>query len=87
VKFPELKKKVTPLYPEAARKAGIEGKARIATVMLPDGTLEDLVVLSAPNQDLAVAALIAVRQWHYSPTRLDGKPVETNFTIDVDFKR
>jgi TonB family protein len=87
VKFPELKKKVTPVYPAAARNAGIEGKARIATVLLPDGTLEDLVVLSAPNQDLAVAALIAVRQWHYSPTRLDGKPVETNFTIDVDFKR
>lgn len=55
--------------------------------MLPDGRVEDLVVLSAPDKDLAIAALIAVRQWRYSPARLDGKPVETDLTVDVDFKR
>jgi len=87
VKFPELKKKVTPVYPDAAGRARVEGNARIAAVMLPDGTLDDLVVLSAPDKDLAVAALMAVRQWRYSPTQLDAKPVETNLTIDVKFKR
>ncbi|HEV1994802.1 MAG TPA: energy transducer TonB [Candidatus Acidoferrum sp.] len=87
VKIPTLKKKVTPVYPDAARRAGVQGNVRIATIMLPDGTLYDLVVLSAPNRDLAVAALAAVRQWRYSPTQLDGEPVETNFTIDVKFDR
>jgi hypothetical protein len=51
VKFPELKKKVTPVYPDAAGRARAEGNARIAAVMLPDGTLDDLVVLSAPDKD------------------------------------
>ncbi len=87
VKFPTLRKKVTPTYPDAARRAGVEGNVRIATIVLPDGTLDDLVVVSAPNKDLAVAALVAVRQWRYSPTYLDGEPVETNFTIDVKFDR
>jgi len=87
VKMPTLKKKVTPVYPDAARRAGVRGNVRIATIMLPDGRLDDLVVLSAPNTDLAVAALVAVRQWRYSPTQLDGEPVETNFTIDVRFDR
>src|SRR6266436_4055391 len=85
VKKPTPKKKVTPLYPDAARRAGVQGKVRIGTIMLPDGTLDDLVVLSAPNTDLAVAALVAVRQWRYFLTQLDGEPVETNFTIDVTF--
>lgn len=83
VKFPKLKKKVKPIYPEAARKAGVEGRTRIAAVMLSDGRVEDLVVLSAPDKDLAIAALIAVRQWRYSPTRLDGKPVETDLTVGL----
>ena len=55
--------------------------------MLSDGSLDDLVVLSAPDKDLAVAALIAVRQWRYLPTRVEGKPVETRMTIDVKFGR
>jgi TonB family protein len=87
VKFPTLKKKVSPTYPDAARRVGVEGNVRIATIVLPDGTLDDLVVLSAPNKELAVATLVAVRQWRYSPTHLDGEPVETNFTIDVKFDR
>jgi TonB family protein len=87
VKTPQDKKKVTPIYPDAARKAGVHGNVRIATILLPDGSLDDLVVLSAPSRDLAVAALVAVRQWRYSPTQLDGEPVETSFTIDVKFDR
>ena len=86
VKFPQIEKKISPVYPEAARRARIEGNAKIATILLPDGTLDDLVVLLAPSKDLAVAALLAVRQWRYSPGRVDGKAVETNFTIDVKFE-
>lgn len=87
VKPPQDKKKVTPVYPDSARRAGVHGNVRIATILLPDGSLDDLVVLSAPSRDLAVAALVAVRQWRYSPTQLDGEPVETSFTIDVKFDR
>ena len=87
VKTPQDKKKVTPVYPDAARKAGVHGNVRIATILLPDGSLDDLVVLSAPSRELAVAALVAVRQWRYAPTQLDGEPVETSFTIDVKFDR
>lgn len=87
VKLPTIRKKVTPSYPNGARRAGVEGNVRIATIVLPDGTLDDLVVLSAPNKDLAVAALVAVRQWRYSPMQVDGEPVETSFTIDVQFGR
>jgi TonB family protein len=85
--FPKEKKKVKPVYPEAARRAGVGGTVKIATIILPDGTLDDLVVLSAPSGDLAVAALVAARQWRYSPAYRDGEGIETSLTIDIKFDR
>jgi protein TonB len=35
---------------------------------------------------LVQAALEAVRQWRYRPTQLNGEPVETVTTIDVNFQ-
>jgi TonB family protein len=83
----QVKNKITPVYPDAERMAGIGGAVKIAMIILPDGTVNDLVVLSAPNSNLAVAALLAVRRWQYSPTYLDDQPVEANLTVDVTFQR
>ena len=87
VKPAQVTKKTTPVYPESAKKAGVKGNVRIATIILPNGTVDDLVVLSAPTADLALSALVAVRQWRYSPTYLDGDAVEASLTIDVNFER
>ena len=87
VKPAQVVKKVTPVYPASERKAGIRGTVRIAMVILPDGGLDDLVVLSAPDDNLAIAALMAVRLWRYSPTYLDDQPVEASLTVDVNFGR
>lgn len=87
VKAARVTKKVKPVYTDAIKRAGVDGNVRVTTIILHDGTLDDLVVLSAPNESLAVAALLAVRQWRYSPTYLDGKAVESSLTIDVDFRR
>lgn len=83
----QVKKKVTPAYPDAERTAGIGGTVKIAMIILPDGTVNDLVVLSAPNSNLAVAALLAVRRWQYAPTYLDDQPVEASLTVDVTFQK
>ena len=83
----QVRKKVTPVYPDGERKAGVTGTVKIAMIILPDGTVNDPVVLSAPNSNLAVAALSAVRRWQYSPTYLDDQPIETNLTVDVTFQK
>ncbi len=77
--------KVQPIYPASAKQARISGNVRIWASLRTDGTLDDMVVLSAPSADLALAALLAVRKWRYSPTFSDGKAVEVEFTIDVNF--
>lgn len=81
----EVKKKVTPDYPHTAGRDRIKGSARISAILLSDGSIDDLVVLSAPDKDLAVAALMAVRQWRYSPALLDGKQVEVKMNIDIKY--
>ena len=85
VKSARLLKRIAPVYPEPARRARISGKVTISATLHTDGTLDDLIVLSAPRGDLAMAALLAVREWRYSPTLLDDLAVEVFLTIDVNF--
>jgi hypothetical protein len=57
-----------------------------------DGHLNDLRDVSAagaaaPAPEFVDAALEAVRQWEYTPTRLNNTPVEANIRITVQFSR
>ena len=50
----------------------------------PDGKVGDAkVVRSIPMLDQA--ALDAVRQWEYTPTLLNGKPVPVVVTVTINF--
>jgi TonB family protein len=81
-----LRHQVAPIYPERARNARISGSVSIEVQLGVDGRLDEMVVLSAPSADLAIAALLAVQQWRYSPVRADGKPVPAITTISVTFR-
>jgi TonB family protein len=76
----------TPIvYPASAKAAGIQGKVMLRAVISKDGTPVDLTVLSSPSDDLSQAALDGVRQWRYSPTLLNGQPVEIATEVMVNF--
>jgi protein TonB len=56
----------------------------IEAIITKDGTVRDAkVVRSVPLLDQA--ALDAVRQWRYTPTTLNGVPVEVIMTVTVQF--
>jgi protein TonB len=80
----KIMRKVTPLYPRLAIMARISGTVRLLGVVAKDGTIQQLQVVSGPPM-LVNAALEAVRQWTYSPTLLNGQPVEVSAPIDVVF--
>jgi len=67
------------------KRQRIEGSVLAEAVLNKQGRITTLRLLSAPHPDLVLPALRAVQQWRYSPTQLDGKPVEVIFTITVDF--
>jgi protein TonB len=74
----------TPVYPELAKRAGIQGTVRMEAIISRDGTIESLRVTSGHTL-LVKAAVDAVRQWRYRPTILNGEPVEVQTTIEVNF--
>jgi TonB family protein len=75
---------VDPVYPPIARAAAVSGTVIIDATLAADGTVRDARVLrSQPLLDQA--ALDAVRAWQYSPTLLNGRPVEVVMTVTVTF--
>jgi protein TonB len=76
---------VKPVYPEVARAARVQGLVILDAVLDTDGRVVQVRVLrSQPLLDQA--AIDAVRQWRYTPTRLNGEPVRVLMTITMNFK-
>ena len=81
---PRLVHRVDPVYPERARRLGLEGSVRLRVAIARDGAIEDVKALSG-HPLLAEAAADAVRQWRYRPTVLNGKQVPVLTVITVTF--
>ena len=79
---PATSNRVDPVYPDAARAAGITGTVRVQVEVSVDGTVQDVqLVTSIPLLDQA--ALDAVRQWTFRPTLLNGKPTAAVMELDI----
>lgn len=68
--------KIQPIYPAAAKAAGVQGIVELEAVISMEGVPLDIRVVSSPSDELSEASLEAVRQWRYRPTLLNGNPVE-----------
>jgi periplasmic protein TonB len=85
VHMPSKVHDVAPVYPQIAQSARVEGVVIIEAVISVDGSVRDARVLrSQPLLDRA--ALDAVRQWRYAPTRLNGVAVPVIVTVTVHFR-
>jgi TonB family protein len=77
--------KVEPIYPEAARVAGTEGRVELGAMIRPDGSVERLWPIS--GQPLLVqSATDAARSWKFEPYLYGGKAVEVESRIVVEFQ-
>jgi TonB family protein len=76
---------VEPVYPAEAVQQKIEGTVKLHAVIGTDGAIESLAQVSGP-QVLVNASMSAVRNWKYSPTRMNGQPIETQEDISFVFR-
>ncbi len=84
VREPKLTVAGIPVDPALARSAHVEGPVILEAIISEAGIVEQVKVLkSIPLLD--IAAVTAVRQWRYTPTLLNGKPVSVLMTITVRF--
>jgi protein TonB len=58
----------------------------IECLLSPDGRVRFARILRGVAKVLDAAAAEAVRQWEYTPTLLDGRPVPIFTTVTVNFR-
>ncbi|AFU99882.1 TonB family protein [Simiduia agarivorans] len=78
---------VTPDYPRAALRRGIEGVVRLGFSIDAEGRPVDIRVLQSPHASLTQAAIDAMQQSRYRAPLLNGQPVQlTGLTEDYRFQ-
>jgi protein TonB len=80
----KLIRQIRPEYPPMAKITRTQGIVRLTASIGIDGAIQNLQLMSG-HPFLIKAAMDAVRQWRYSPTLLNGQPVEVVTTIEVNF--
>jgi len=77
--------KVDPVYPQAALERSVQGIVVLHVVIASDGTVLELRPISGP-QELAPAAVDAVKWWRFRPYRVNGDPVEVETELAIEFR-
>lgn len=77
-------RKVLPVYPPEAVEQHVAGTVRLEAIIGTNGRVRNLHLVSG-HPMLAPAAMAAVAQWEYRPTRLNGRVVEVVTLIEVNF--
>lgn len=81
---PQRTHNVQAAYPAEALEQKIEGVSVIEVVIDCTGAVADARVLKGVPV-LDAASLVAVRQWRYRPTLLNGVPVPVVMTVTVSY--
>jgi TonB family protein len=84
IRTPTKIRDVRPAYPPEAQAAGIQGVVIIEATIDVEGHVGDAKVLRSIPQ-LDEPALTAVRQWEFTPTKVNGVPVPVVMTVTVNF--
>lgn len=80
----EIQKKI--IYPEIAKRAGVEGKVYVLAFVDESGTVTDAKVIKGIGAGCDEAALDAVKKTKFKPGKQRGKPVKVQVSIPVVFK-
>lgn len=82
---PAIVKRVEPVYPELARKAGIQGKVWVKVLIDKEGKVKKAVIMQGPEifNDPAVEA---VMQWIFKPAIQQDRPIAVWMAIPISFR-
>lgn len=85
VEAPVLVKRVEPVYPDLARRAGIDGTVELEVSIDASGDVTDVEVVRGLPLGLSEAAAEAVHKWKYKPARSPSGPVASRKSLRVRF--
>ena len=82
-----LASNLPPIYPNLARKRGIEGTVVIIAGISPSGLVSSTKIkTSSGSNTLDTAAIRAIRDWHFTPATNNGSPITSEVEIPLTFK-
>lgn len=84
IQKPSLIKRVTPVYPDAAKAFRIMGQVILQVTIDEEGNVEEITTKSG-DWYLVAAAIEAVQQWKFSPVFIGGSPASVIVTVEVMF--
>jgi Gram-negative bacterial TonB protein C-terminal/PilZ domain len=76
---------VEPQYPPGRDQIEIEEIAKLRATVGENGQITEVKRISGP-MPLITAAMSAIRQWRYTPTLLNGRPVRTEEDVTIEFR-
>jgi len=76
----------SPIYPEAARRARLEGVVILECIIDKTGNVKSVKVLRGMPLGLTDSAADAVKKWRFRASTLNGKPVEVLYVLTVTFR-
>lgn len=80
----EIQKKI--VYPEIAKRTGVEGKVYVLAYVNEQGTVTDAKIMKGIGAGCDEAALDAVKKTKFTPGKQRGKPVKVKVWVPVAFK-
>ena len=86
--FPTLVSMSQPAYPEAMRRAGIEGRVVLRALVNTHGRVvpSSILVLRTTDAEFSTPAILALSAARFRPAKFAGARIEAWITIAVDFK-
>lgn len=77
---------ITPVYPEAARSAKVEGTVILQAFINETGEVTELQVLKGVDSGLDEAAAAAVKSTKFSPAKQGDRAVAVWISIPIEFR-
>jgi protein TonB len=77
---------INPVYPEFAKRNGVQGTVVLEVEVLKDGSIRNIHVKRSVPGGLDEAAIEAVRKVKFQPGKSSGQPVDVLLIIPVEFK-
>jgi protein TonB len=79
-------KQVNPVYPELAKRAGVEGTVWVKILVDKEGKAMKAVVMKSDNETLDAAAVEAALGWVFTPAMMNNGPVAVWAAVPFRFK-
>ena len=79
--------KVSPKYPDEARKKYLEGKVLLKMTVSNEGIVSDAEVVESSGYDiLDEAAINAVKEWRFTPAKENSEAISAEVVMPIIFK-